>query len=484
MHNYNVDSKYQYTCRIGNWSEEQELDEYKMKEYLRKKERQNLVSTQQEEKLYTSLNDAALTYSQDGLIRFGDRIMLQSLSAQGFVACDIYDKIVGQNEAYAISVTQNLKPQVRSVFELQRYDKEQDFYQDDIIHYGQQFRIQINKRLFDKDLFISSCHITPQKSAKFSAKQEVCAINQDTISTVWVFEYSDPKLRFEMKGQPVNAHEPVLIKHVITNQWLACNDQIIYDNQYGLEYEIYCHSYLTHNKTQNLIAEKSGRKTIETPMKNQHLFNHFKVFTSFQPESNFDDTFVRQKNAPTSEDLLVKLKRQLRIRGPYGFSSFAHVFYGLDKQNLKVLPNNLFIQAFKIFGLSIQDQDIQQLVLQYQNQNRSINYQVFLNQLRGQLDQNRLDLIEKAYLIIKEKLGKITLFGLIELFKKQKHPDVLKKYNTEKEVLNDFIINWGNIDQYSEINQEVFQNYYHNFSISVDKDDYFEAVMKNVWDLE
>jgi len=29
MHNYNVDRKYLFNTRIGNWSEEWELDEYK-----------------------------------------------------------------------------------------------------------------------------------------------------------------------------------------------------------------------------------------------------------------------------------------------------------------------------------------------------------------------------------------------------------------------------------------------------------------------
>lgn len=39
----------------------------------------------------------------------------------------------------------------------------------------------------------------------------------DTINSVWCFEYQDPKLRYEMKGEPVRTGEPILIKHVPTS---------------------------------------------------------------------------------------------------------------------------------------------------------------------------------------------------------------------------------------------------------------------------
>lgn len=38
MHNYTVPSKYKYATRIGNWNEEWELEETRMKDYLKCKE--------------------------------------------------------------------------------------------------------------------------------------------------------------------------------------------------------------------------------------------------------------------------------------------------------------------------------------------------------------------------------------------------------------------------------------------------------------
>lgn len=38
MHNYNILNRYVNKTRIGNWSEEWELEETKMKDYLKAKE--------------------------------------------------------------------------------------------------------------------------------------------------------------------------------------------------------------------------------------------------------------------------------------------------------------------------------------------------------------------------------------------------------------------------------------------------------------
>jgi len=42
MHNYTVPSKFNHKTRIGNWSEEWELEETRMKDYLKAKDTLNL----------------------------------------------------------------------------------------------------------------------------------------------------------------------------------------------------------------------------------------------------------------------------------------------------------------------------------------------------------------------------------------------------------------------------------------------------------
>ena len=72
----------------------------------------------------------------------------------------------------------------------------------------------LNKK---KKLFLSSCACSPQKCTKFSRKQLVYVASVNNVNAVWVCEYADPKVRFEMVGQPIKANEPIVIKHVLTS---------------------------------------------------------------------------------------------------------------------------------------------------------------------------------------------------------------------------------------------------------------------------
>lgn len=312
MHNYQVPTKYHHKTRLGNWSEEWELEETKMKDYLKKKDHLSLESNKKDLKLYHSLQQASLTYSHDGFLHFGDHVMIRNHQTNGTLSCDIWDKISGTEEAYAVTTSRNSDPCSRSVFILQRYDKERDLFTDNTIHYGQKFRVAVNSRLSDKQLFLHSLPVSPQRCSKFSRHQEVSVIAKDVFNTVWVFEYADPKVRFEMGGQPIRANEPVLIKHCFTSQWLA-SDNVPYRNDFGEEFEVFGHSFQHHNKTQNLIAEKTGRTTIDIPLRNQNPQNVWTVLTAQDKSQEFDESILDKTNSV--ESLLTKLKHQMIQRG-------------------------------------------------------------------------------------------------------------------------------------------------------------------------
>lgn len=50
---------------------------------------------------------------------------------------------------------------------------------------------------------------------------------KDNFNSVWVVEHIDPKIRFEMNGQRINAGEAVLLRHAHTAQWLASDDHVV-----------------------------------------------------------------------------------------------------------------------------------------------------------------------------------------------------------------------------------------------------------------
>lgn len=194
--------------------------------------------------------------------------MLQNLKTQGYLSIDIQERLKIAEEAYNATTAPTPKPSVRSVFVIAPYPKEPNYYGDDVLHYGQSFRIVANPRISNnKTFFLHSLPATPTRCAKISRKQEVCLIDADVFNTVWKAEHSDPLLRFEMEGQPIRGDDVILIKHAFTQHWLA-SDDIVYQNDFGREREVFVHSFQCLNKTQNLIAEKEGRTTIDIPLRN------------------------------------------------------------------------------------------------------------------------------------------------------------------------------------------------------------------------
>lgn len=86
--------------------------------------------------------------------------------------------------------------------------------------------------------------------APLSQKQIVYANAAKASSDgLWVIDYADPVLRFEMEGQVVKQGEPCLIRHVNTNVFLAADTQFKIKNDFGSENEVHCHNHSTHNKS-------------------------------------------------------------------------------------------------------------------------------------------------------------------------------------------------------------------------------------------
>jgi len=94
--------------------------------------------------------------------------MLKSMQVDGWLVCDLSDKVTSCDEAYGVTTTPKPVGAVaRSVFVLDRGDPS-DGAPDNCVHFGQKVRLMTNAQMAHKQLFLHSAPITPLAYARFS----------------------------------------------------------------------------------------------------------------------------------------------------------------------------------------------------------------------------------------------------------------------------------------------------------------------------
>mmetsp|Transcript_76335 Transcript_76335/g.247197 ORF Transcript_76335/g.247197 Transcript_76335/m.247197 type:complete len:314 (-) Transcript_76335:64-1005(-) len=271
--------KYHHRTRIGNWSEDLELDEIKLKDYLKKKETGSLIVTAKQQQLEASLAPAELSASPDGLLHFGQSVMLANHQSKSYLSANPFDTVPKSHDAWVLTTGPNGAPCVRNVFQIVRADPH-DGFDDDLVHYGQNVRFQLAPfAKISTPAFMHSELVTALAAAKFSRHQEVTAIAAPTGETLWQALYPDTTSRFEMEGEAVPAGSPLVLRHVQTGSFLA-SDEIPYHNLFGQEFEVHCFHYYSLSKTQNLTSEKKGEITGDYALRKHGLPNIWSILTS------------------------------------------------------------------------------------------------------------------------------------------------------------------------------------------------------------
>lgn len=275
-------NSYSHNVRIGNWNEDKELQELRMKEYLHRKATGQLLVHQVQGQLNQSLQEVSLTHSKDDLIRMGDSIMLYSVSTEGVLSVDMSTKIVSDDVGYAVTTsTLTQAPVARNVFIIEPYGE--NIEHGSILKLGQPFRLRTHTKLSEAPAYLQSQPKNTRSFSKSSNAQEVCVtLAQNSYDTVWAVQYKETSARFEMENQPVPGNAEVVLQHMATKSALASQKLDIY-NDFGKEFEVSAHAFISLFKSQGLYQERQGFTTTDTPVRSEGAMNHWAFLTAQVP---------------------------------------------------------------------------------------------------------------------------------------------------------------------------------------------------------
>ncbi|KAM4677284.1 cilia- and flagella-associated protein 161 [Discoglossus pictus] len=251
------------SVRIGNWSEDVSLDEELLKDFLEKREKGELLIQKTSNFKNNVLKKTKLSVSQDGLLRFGDAVMiLNPENAEDTLSntSPIYGNFTlsanpGEGAVHAksplqapcgVSASSDIKPCARNTFVITSVDGS---VIGEPLRYGQNFALRTTDG-FMGNLYLISDQKTFLKCSKRSNLQEVSLTDQPSYHSCWQFVYLDPQFRLEYEGLPVPANTKVLIVHSKTNQCLAVLRKYVLWTLFGKDHEVTAHTYLNGHRVE------------------------------------------------------------------------------------------------------------------------------------------------------------------------------------------------------------------------------------------
>ncbi|XP_077373198.1 cilia- and flagella-associated protein 161 isoform X2 [Festucalex cinctus] len=226
---------YRTSVKIGNWNEEQHLEEHVRNKYLRKRENGELIAQRVDLLKHNILSPVELSTTTDGALHFGDVVMLVNIGPCG------------------VSAGRSIQPSVRTAFVITSVDGTPE---GATLHYEQSFALKTTSD-FTGGLYLTSDAQTFRKCSLRSRHQEVNLDESECFLTWWKVVHFDPQERLENEGLPVPANVNVVILHCKTHQALAVMERLILGTTYGNEYEVTAHTFLDVHK-----AEKSNNHWI------------------------------------------------------------------------------------------------------------------------------------------------------------------------------------------------------------------------------
>jgi len=248
----------QYGSRtlVGNWFEESVLKDYKIKEFLQKKEQQKLELTRNASSTQNSQSAIAISKSRDGFLRYGNSMLILSTCTQGLLS-------VNQDLSTFTSSLARDGPAAENIFIVEPAGTPRR----PEVCFGDTFYLRLHPSLSSEPLYLISEPINLTTSLK-NKMQQLKVSNVKSSDALWTSELKDISARFEAHKQPILSDCEIIIKHVSTGNLLFA------DNNAGpTEYPVYVHTASSGAKKHGLLLEQQGTLLPDVPMHPEPLQN-------------------------------------------------------------------------------------------------------------------------------------------------------------------------------------------------------------------
>ena len=187
------------------------------------------------------------------------------------------------------------------------------------------------------------------------------------------------------------------------------------------------------------------------------------------------------------------MREKIKARGARGILNLGKSFKIMDDDGSGYLDNAEFTKAMKSYRITSDPMELEAIFDAFDpDDNGEIVYDEFLQEIMGPMNARRVALAKKAFKVIDEDgSGVLDISDIRNRYNAKKHPDVMSGKQTEDDILYEFL---DTFEAHHSDNKEdardgrvsvdEWTEYYNNVSMSIDRDDYFELMMNNAWNLK
>ena len=182
--------------------------------------------------------------------------------------------------------------------------------------------------------------------------------------------------------------------------------------------------------------------------------------------------------------LLARMRNEIVKRnGNQGIKNMGRLFRIMDDTGDRRLSPGELSSGLQDYGISVSRAEVNMIYAHFdEDGSGSISFDEFLEALAADMSTRRVELVKKAYQKLdKDGSGQVTRADIEEAYDVSQNPEVISGKITPDEAFRKFMAQWETDKVDGIITLDEFMKYYQSVSASVDRDDYFELMIRNAW---
>ena len=498
-------SLYSHKTRLGNWAEEIAINEAKLNNFRQRSEAGSLALRKQEVKLERCNEIVPHSFSEDGLVRFGDTVILQHNETGVVLACDPFEAVVQNQEMFLVTgAAQPLESKARNTYRIVQpparlQDRVFDV-SDPVLKIGQPFCLAASESLLvnqtnilNPQLYLCSMKKNERVGTRTTNRQLVYMAPVNDADSVWTttvpsLGHRNASEKYLAIGQPVAAGINLQISHRQTNMNLCVDPRNAIQSEFGVDYECYADRTALTGKLGLVVSEMNGTSTPSTLSKPDNPVYGWNMVLASDPALAEDTRTLPQPASETT--ILSELQYQISSKGVDAYWSLRAYFLALEKKALNVgkIDREDLKDALRRWGVDLADKFLDPIInLQDITKLGLLDWRAFLQYIRGDaLSASRRAVATEVFMkMAKGDKAEVTSDDLAFYFNGKASPLVTIAGLSQQEALAHMfmaISTKGIMPAVVKLDQ--FLGYYTDLSAGCNDDGYFETVLRESWPVE